>query len=168
MANMLAVVTRAAQLLLVLIATALIGNVRANSESASASATSAINFAIFAEVLAWLAVLFGLISGFVSALAIPIIAIAVDGATALFTLIAAIVLSAKLTAVNCANFGTKPADWIAFGSANDEKRCREIQGGVVFLWFIFITFSISLFLVFKEFRRGGGSLRNPSMSQIGV
>ncbi|TRX95837.1 hypothetical protein FHL15_003391 [Xylaria flabelliformis] len=164
-------ILRITQLFLVLIATALLGNVRASTQHAASSATAAINFAIFVCVLSWIAVLYSLLAHFVDAVAIPIVAIALDGFATLFTFIGAVVLSAKLTTVNCANIGTRPTDWIAFGSADTEKRCREIQAGLVFMWFLFGTFTVALVLAFREFRRGGGSVRGPSlasMSQIGV
>ena len=63
----------------------------------------------------------------------------------------------------------KDPGYIAFGSSNDGKRCRELQAGTVFLWFLFITFAATLFFVTRDFRRVGGSLRRgPNMSQIGV
>ncbi|KAI0453441.1 marvel domain-containing protein [Xylaria acuta] len=161
-------ILRIAQFFLVLVATALLGNVRATTQHAAASATAAINFAIFVCVLSWIAVIYSLIAHFVSAVAIPIIALAFDGFATLFTSIGAIVLSAKLTTVNCAHWGARPSDWIAFGSGDTEKRCREVQAGLVFMWFLFATFTATLALAFKEFRRGGGSVRGPSMSQIGV
>ncbi|KAI1116334.1 marvel domain-containing protein [Nemania sp. NC0429] len=157
---------RIVQFFLVLIATALIGNVRATTQNAAGSATSAINFAIFVLALSWITVLYGILIHFVEAVAIPIVALAFDSSATLFTFIGATVLSAKLTAANCANWGHRPSDWIAFGSDNTEKRCREIQAGLVFMWFLFATFAATLFLAFREFRRNGGSVRGPSMSQI--
>ncbi|KAI0394110.1 marvel domain-containing protein [Xylariaceae sp. FL0594] len=160
---------RLLQLLLTLISTALIGNVRASTlGSASGTATAAINFAIFVLALSWITLLYGLVVQFVSALAIPIVSLALDALATLFTFIGAVVLSAKLTAVNCGHYGAKPTDWIAFGSADTEKRCREIQAGLVFMWFLFAAFAATLFFAFREFRRGGGSVRGPNMSQIGV
>ncbi|KAJ3551526.1 hypothetical protein NPX13_g11342 [Xylaria arbuscula] len=161
-------VLRLAQFFLILIATALLGNVRANSQHAAGTATAAINFSLFVCALAWLAVLYGLVANFVSAVAIPVVALALDGLSTLFTFIGAVVLSAKLTTVNCGNWGSRASDWIAFGSGNDHKRCREIQAGLVFMWFLFGTFAATLFFTFKEFRRSGGSVGRPSMSQIGV
>ncbi|GAW19764.1 hypothetical protein ANO14919_092540 [Xylariales sp. No.14919] len=161
-------ILRILQFFLVLIATALLGNVRANSQDAAASSTAAINFAIFVCALAWITVIYSLIAHVVSAVAIPIAALALDGLATLFTFISAVVLSAKLTTANCANWGSRPTDWIAFGSGDTEKRCREIQAGLVFTWFLFATFAATLFLAFKEFRRSGGSVRGPSMSQISV
>ncbi|KAI1308625.1 marvel domain-containing protein [Xylaria venustula] len=168
MRSMINSILRLAQFLLVLIATALLGNVRANSQHAAGSATTAINFSLFVCALSWIAVIYSIIAHAVSAAAIPAIALALDGLAALFTFIGAVVLSAKLTTVNCAHYGTRPSDWIAFGSGDTEKRCREIQAGLVFVWFLFTTFAATVFFVFKEFRRSGGSVGRPSMSQIGV
>ncbi|KAI0402190.1 marvel domain-containing protein [Xylaria palmicola] len=169
MQNIVHSLLRLVQLLLLIIATALIGNVRASTEQhASGTATAAINFAIFVCTLSWIAVLYNLIAHFVSAVAVPIAALALDAAATLFTFIAAVVLSAKLKTVNCANWGSRPSDWIAFGSGDTQKRCREIQAGLVFMWFLFAAFIATLVLAAREFRRGGGSIRGPSMSQIGV
>ncbi|KAI3318012.1 marvel domain-containing protein [Xylariaceae sp. AK1471] len=168
MNNIINSVLRLVQFLLVLIATALVGNVRANSQHAAGTATAAINFAIFVLALSWIAIIYSLITHFVSSIAMPVVSLALDGAATLFTFIGAVVLSAKLTAANCGHYGTRPTDWIAFGSNDTEKRCREIQAGVVFMWLLFAAFVATLVLVFKEFRRSGGSVRGPSMSQIGV
>ncbi|TGJ87017.1 hypothetical protein E0Z10_g1778 [Xylaria hypoxylon] len=163
-------ILRIVQFLLVLIATALLGNVRANNtQHAAASATAAINFAIFVCALAWIAIIYSIITQVVSAISMPIVALALDGLATLFTFIGAVVLSAKLTTANCASYvRLETTDWIAFGSGDTEKRCREIQAGLVFMWFLFATFAATMALAFKEFRRGGGSVRGPSMSQIGV
>ncbi|KAI0446237.1 marvel domain-containing protein [Xylaria telfairii] len=162
-------ILRIAQFFFVLVATAVLGNVRATTtQHAAASATAAINFSIFVCALSWIAVIYNLVAHFVDAVAIPIISLALDAFATLFTFIGAVVLSAKLTSVNCAHAGTKPTDWIAFGSGDPEKRCREIQSGLVFMWFLFATFTTTLVLAVREFRRSGGSIRNPSMSQIGV
>ncbi|KAI6090012.1 marvel domain-containing protein [Hypoxylon rubiginosum] len=158
-------ILRILQLLFVLLVTALIGNVIASNIS---GAESAINFSMFVCALAWLAVLYGIVSHFVSAASIPIVALALDSAATLFTFIDSIVLSAKLQAVNCNNFGRKASDYIAFGSNDDEKRCREIQASIVFMWFLFAAFAASLFFILNDFRRSGGSVRGPNMSQIGV
>ncbi|KAH8162288.1 hypothetical protein CIB48_g5959 [Xylaria polymorpha] len=163
-------VLRISQFFFVLVATAVLGNVRATTQHAAASATVAINFSIFVCAISWIAVIYNLIAHFVDAVAIPIIGLALDGFATLFTFIGAVVLSAKLTTVNCAHSsqGSRPSDWIAFGSGDTEKRCREVQSGLVFMWFLFATFTTTLVLAGREFRRSGGSIRNPSMSQIGV
>lgn len=93
-------ILRLLQFLLLLLTTALIGNVIASNNSGS---QSAVNFIMFVCALSWLAVLYGLVSHFVSAISIPIVALALDSTATLFTFIGAVVLAAKLQAVNCAN-----------------------------------------------------------------
>lgn len=107
-------ILRILQLLFVLLVTALIGNVIASNIS---GAESAINFSMFVCALAWLAVLYGIVSHFVSAASIPIVALALDSAATLFTFIDSIVLSAKLQAVNCNNFVCPSLDTFPFPSA---------------------------------------------------
>ncbi|KAI2466656.1 marvel domain-containing protein [Annulohypoxylon bovei var. microspora] len=165
METMIKSILRILQFLLVLLTTALIGNVIASNISGS---ESAVNFTMFVCALAWIAVLYGLVSHFMPSVSMPAAALGLDSAATLFTFIAAVVLSAKLQAVNCSHLTNKTSDYIAFGSANDEKRCREIQASTVFLWFLFGSFAASLFFVLNELRRSGGSVRGPNMSQIGV
>jgi hypothetical protein len=159
-------ILRGLQFLWVLLITALIGNVIALNYNGS---MAAINFTMFVAVLSWLAVLYGLAASFVERLAVPIVLFALDGAAALFTLISAIVLSARLGAVNCGN-PHKDGDWIGFGSSDVGKRCREIQASTVFMWFLWATFAATLALAFLSFRRVGGSARShgPGMSQVRV
>jgi hypothetical protein len=92
-------ILRLVQLLFVLLTTALMGNVVATN--GGNVATAAIHFIMFVCALSWLATLYGLAAHFVSAIAIPIVSLALDGSTTLFSFIGAVVLSAKLTAVNC-------------------------------------------------------------------
>lgn len=96
-------ILRILQLLWTLLITALIGNAIANYDGASGAAKSSINFAIFVAVLSWIAALYGLIASFVTALAIPIVLLVLDALAVLFTFIAAVVLAARLGAVNCSN-----------------------------------------------------------------
>ncbi|OAA33040.1 MARVEL-like domain protein [Moelleriella libera RCEF 2490] len=165
-------ILRTSALLWTLLITALIGNVIANNVAASGSAMAAVNFTMFVAVLSWLAALYGLAAAFVSSLSIPVILLPLDVLAVLFTFIDAIVLAAKLRAPNCGSINPSdfPSDWIAYGSYDTEKRCREIQASTAFMWFLWVTFSAALFLTFKETRGGLGSLRTgrPNMSQVGV
>jgi hypothetical protein len=169
-------ILRIVQILWALLLTALLGNVVATNISAAGTATAAVNFGLFATVVGWLAALYGIGSHFIESLAMPMLALGLDGAATLFTTIAGIVLAAKLKATNCASkLDPKDLgdDWIGFGSANDEKRCREIQAGTVFMWFLAVTLAVSLFFTLTGWRRGGGSTRassvgGPSMSQFRV
>ena len=163
-------ILRLLQLLWTLLVTALIGNVIASNINGH---EAAINFSMFVAVLSWLAVLYGLVATFVESIAIPVALMALDGAATLFTFIAGVVLAAKLKATNCGgDLDEKKlgSGWIGFGSANDEKRCREIQASTVFFWFLFATFIAGIFFTFMGFRRPGGSIRSsgPHMSQVRV
>ncbi|RYP03099.1 hypothetical protein DL764_005382 [Monosporascus ibericus] len=166
METMIRSVLRILQFLWVLLTTALIGNVIATNGGDVGD--SALNFAMFVCALSWIAVLYGLAMHFISAIAMPIVALVLDGLAVLFTLIAAIALAAKLGTVNCSNLADKDPGYIAFGSGDDEKRCREIQASTVFLWFLFATFVGTFFYVAKDFRRGSSIRRGPNMSQVGV
>jgi hypothetical protein len=161
---------RALALLWTLLITALIGNVMANNINAASSATKAINFTMFVAAWSWVTCLVGLAAVIITALAIPWILFPLDVLAVLFTFISAIVLSAKLKAVDCGNFGNQPSSWIAFGSNNDEKRCREIQASTVFMWFLWATFLGCLFFTIKQSSGllGGRSFgrSKPSMSQV--
>jgi hypothetical protein len=168
--ELIQLIIRSVQLLWIILLTALIGNVIANNINATGSAESAVNFSMFVIVLSWLVTLLGLAAGIAEALAVPIILLAADGLATLFTLIDGIVLAAKLRAVNCSNTAGQGSGWIAYGSGNDEKRCREIQASTVFMWFLFATFVAGLAITFMTFRRAGGSVRSgvPTMSQVKV
>jgi hypothetical protein len=166
---------RAFQLFCTLVLTALIGNVIASNIDAAGSATAAINFTMFVAVVCWLAVLLGLAAAFAGSLNQPIIQLPLDGAATLFTFIDAIVLAAKLRAINCATIDRKDLgdDYIAFGSADDVKRCREIQASTAFMWFLFGSFVVTLLLTLRDYKSGGfrGSVRSgpaSTMSQVRV
>ncbi|KAK4246775.1 marvel domain-containing protein [Corynascus novoguineensis] len=164
------VLLRAVQLLFIVILTGLIGNIIASNENATSSATAAVNFSMFVVVLSWLATLLGLATGFVERIALPVLVLlAADGLATLFTFIDGVVLAAKLGATNCSDTEDRRAGWIAYGSADDQKRCRQVQASTAFMWFLFATFAAALVLSFLGFRRRGGSMRSgPTMSQVRV
>ena len=162
---------RGLALLWTLLITALIGNVIASNVNARTSAQSAVNFAMFVAALSWVALIYGLAASFFSSLALPMIMLPLDGLATLFTFIAAIVLAAKLGVPDCGDIDRDDhsRSWIAFGSRNDEKRCREIQASTVFMWFLWVCFVGCLFFTVKNARGGyGGSIRSsrPAMSQV--
>ncbi|KAH8170514.1 membrane-associating domain-containing protein [Sarocladium implicatum] len=170
MSGLISAGLRGLALLWTLLITALIGNVIASNNNAKTSAQSAVNFAMFVAALSWVALLYGLVASFVSSLAMPIVMLPLDGLATLFTFIAAIVLAAKLGAPNCGNIDhdDHSRSWIAYGSGNDEKRCREIQASTAFMWFLWACFMGCLFFTVKNWRGGGGSIRSsrPAMSQV--
>ncbi|CAK7242747.1 MAG: hypothetical protein STHCBS139747_004246 [Sporothrix thermara] len=167
-------IVRCVQLLLIVICVALIGNVIASNINGH---MSAINYALFACIIAWIACLWGMASAFLTMLADGVFAyglLAFDVLSVLFTFIAAIVIPAKLKAPNCGgdlSVERRGANWIGFGSDDDHKRCRELQASTAFLWFLFASLIASLVMTLVNFRRGGGSSRGssaPHMSQVRV
>ncbi|ROT34626.1 hypothetical protein SODALDRAFT_329491 [Sodiomyces alkalinus F11] len=156
---------RLAQLLWTLLVTALIGNVIDLNRNGP---MAAVNFAMFTAVLSWIAALYGLAASLFSSLAIPLVTLVLDGLATIFTFIAAVVLSARLGAVNCDVTAGRSGDWIAYGAADTEKRCRTIQASLVFMWFLFACFAAGLVFAFADFRRSGGSIRGsrPNMTQV--
>ncbi|TLD29296.1 hypothetical protein PspLS_03494 [Pyricularia sp. CBS 133598] len=171
MEDVIRTVLRLLEILWTLLTTALIGNVIALNINAAGSASAAVNYTMFTCVVAWIAALYGLVTNYVDNILVPIVSFALDGAATLFTFIAAVVLSAKLRVTNCGgrldprDLGS---DWIGFGSADNQKRCREIQASAVFLWFLLACFVTSLFFTFRSSKRTGKSvLSGPgSMSQV--
>ena len=162
------IIIRSLQFLWTLIITALIGNVIATNNDGH---MAAINFTMFVAVLSWLSLLYGIVAAVVESISMPIALMALDGLTALFTLIDGIVLAALLSAVKCGDdHHDKSPSWIAFGSEDTEKRCRELQASTAFMWFLWATVAGSLSLLFLGFRRAGGSIRSvhPHMSQLHV
>ncbi|KKA28602.1 hypothetical protein TD95_003947 [Thielaviopsis punctulata] len=155
-----------------LIATALLGNVIASNIDGSSSGSTTLNYSMWALVLCWIACLYGLGAAFVPAMAIPIVLVVLDSLATLFMFIDAIVLSARIKAVDCSRLvrDKLPHNYIAWGSNNDEKRCREIQASAVFLWFLFFSFVLTLtFAVIDAKRRGlrgKGGAGGPAMTQV--
>ncbi|KAG6001099.1 hypothetical protein E4U43_005073 [Claviceps pusilla] len=172
MSGIIVSVLRGSALLWTLLITALIGNVIASNINASSSATAAVNFTMFVAVLSWIVHLYGMAAVFITALGSAIIMLSLDGLLTLFTFIDAIVLSAKLRAPNCGSINplSLPANWIGYGSADTEKRCREIQASTVFMWFLFACSAAALAFTAKGARGGLGGTRTgrPNMSQVGV
>jgi hypothetical protein len=178
MGRILRLTLRALLIFWTLLLTALIGNAIANDLNAPGLSKAAVNFAMFVAILSWIASLYGLAWELFPALFRAVVTLPLEAMCALFAFIAAVVLSAKLGVVNCAAIvpKEKPGDYIAFGSANLEKRCREIQGGAVFLWFLFACYAVQLWLSIKEARQvgglnvrvGGASILSsrPAMSQL--
>lgn len=160
-------VLRGTALLWTLLITALCGNALASNIRGP---VATLNWTMFVVAWSWVASLYGLAAVFFSVLAVPVILLALDGMATLLTFIDSIVLSARLMAVNCSSPGRRGRDWIGYGSNDTEKRCREIQASIVFMWFLWVTYCAILFFVIKDWRGGGLWRRSPkpSMSQVGV
>ncbi|CAK7206225.1 hypothetical protein SEUCBS139899_009012 [Sporothrix eucalyptigena] len=167
-------IVRCVQLIFIIICIALFGNVINNNIDGH---MSAINYALFAAIIAWVACLWGMIATFLSVLTEGIFAyglLAFDVLAVIFVFVAAIVIPAKLKAVNCGGDLTverRGANWIGFGSVDDEQRCRELQAGTAFLWFLFAALVVALLMTLVNFRRSGrssGGSSAPHMSQVRV
>lgn len=159
---------RGLQLLFTLLITALIGNVIDLNNNGS---MAAVNFAMFVAVLSWIATLYGLAAVIISAIAMPLALLALDGLVTLFTLIAGIVLAARLGTPDCGNLSARGgSNHIVYGANNDEHRCRTLQASTAFMWFLFACYAVSALFTFLDFRRGGGSVRGskPNMAQVGA
>lgn len=162
---------RGLALLWTLLITALIGNVIASNISGSGSAARALNYTMFVAAWSWVASLYGIVTTFISALGVPMLLLFLDGFAVLFTFVDAILLAAKLHAVDCGNIPFEGRGWIGFGSHNTHKRCREIQASTAFMWFLWAVFCGCLFFSIREWRGGFGGFRRstkPSMTQVGV
>lgn len=177
MVEVVPLILRSLSLLWTILVTALIGNVIALTVSAAGSATAAINFCMFVAVVAWLTTLLGLAQALFPSFSmrgsiVLLAQLVLDALAFLFTFVAAVVLAAKLRAVNCGKLDPEklPSDYIAWGSFDNTKRCREIQASTVFLWFLFATLAGCLTFSIREWRSGRSGSRSsgigPSMRQV--
>jgi non-classical export protein 2 len=165
---------RTLQLLCCLIGTAMIGNVIAENKHGSGDKTAAIGFAMAAYVFAWFGAIYGMTGRLMNSLEFPTAVLLVDGFAILFTFIASIMLAGLLKVVNCGSLDPKklPKNYIAWGSDNDEKRCRELQAGTAFMWFLLLSFIPTAFFAFRDRKSHGGSWgtrsvgSGPTMSQV--
>ncbi|PHH55385.1 hypothetical protein CFIMG_007363RA00001 [Ceratocystis fimbriata CBS 114723] len=155
-----------------LITTALIGNVIACNINGSSAATTTLNYTMWTLSLCWVSMFYGLAASFFVSIAVPVILVGLDGLTTLFLFVDAIVVSARIRAVDCSRLvpSKLPHNYIAWGSHHDEKRCREIQASAVFLWFLFLSFVLTLTFAVIDMRRrglkGAGGAGGPSMTQV--
>lgn len=85
-----------------LLAMSLVGNVIALTFSGHHKA--AVNYAMFTAAFCMVVVLYGFVAAVVEAVALPLVLIVVDGLAMIFSIIAGIVLAAKLTVHSCNNF----------------------------------------------------------------
>jgi len=169
MAELGSIAIRVVAFVWTIIITGLIGNVIASNINGH---MGAINLAMFVAALSWIAILYGLAASIITAILIPIGLLVLDALVVLFSFISAIVLAAELRVPNCGNITrhSYPNHWIAYGSNNNEKRCRELQASTAFMWFLWATFCAALFFSW-QMTRGYGSSRSssrPNMSQVRV
>jgi len=166
--NLLQVALRSLQLLLLIIFTALIGNVIALASQGNAT----VNYSIFTAVWCWLAIVYGLVAGVLDSLYIPIAALAVDVLAVLFTFVNGVTLAAQLGAHSCSNDDYVNNNYLTAPTDDRSKRCRELQAATAFVWFLFVALIVSTVMGGLSWKSGGSSSRGgmrrggPSMSQV--
>jgi len=162
---------RALQFFLVVLITALIGNV---IHDAFGGNPSAINYSMFVAVFTWLVLIYTILAGFVDSVSIPMALMVMDGLAALFTFIAGVVLAADLGVHSCGNADYTLTNKLTSGAPDTFKRCHELQASCAFFWFLFATFlaTVALTVVSGGLSSGVGGGRGglrkggPSMSQV--
>ncbi|KAJ2898327.1 non-classical export protein 2 [Zalerion maritima] len=138
------------------------------------SVYAAQNFLMFCAIVNWFSAVYGLLSRRIQSLAKPMIQLPLDGAGTIFSLIGAIIISAKLGVVDChkvAEGKTKISDdWIALFPYTDmtydsdetrsaiEGKCRMFQADDVFFYVLFVSAALSLFFTFRTWKSGGGGI----------
>jgi len=162
---------RGLQLLLVLLITALVGNV---IHEAVGGNPSAINYSMFVAVFCWLTLIYTILAGVIDSVSIPMALMVMDGLAALFTFIAGVVLAADLGVHSCGNADYTRNNQLTSGSDDTFRRCHELQASCAFFWFLFATFLATVGLtavsggMSSGIGGGRGGLRKggPSMSQV--
>jgi len=154
-------------LFLTVIITALIGNAIAIRVGGS---PSAINYCMFVAVLSWLTIIFGVVTTLVVQSLEGFTAIA-EAVTAVFSLIAGLVLAAKLGVHSCGNANYREHNSLIAGSTDQSRRCHELQASCAFFWFLFALYAASAALGFLSNGSSGlssrvGMRKGPSMSQV--
>lgn len=91
----------------------------------------------------------------------PAIMILLDALNAVFFLTCGIALAAKLECRDCSNDEYTKSNSVTDGSVDREKRCREAQASVAFLWFAWAGFTGSMILSFAMLRQSGGARLRP-------
>ncbi|KAJ5372379.1 hypothetical protein N7517_004385 [Penicillium concentricum] len=151
---------------------ALIGNMIAE---AFAGNPGTVNYAIYTSVFSMFTLFYLVPASFNLDWALhPIIMIVLDVLNCIFFFCAAIALAAKLECHSCSNTDYLNRNEITNGSNNKEKRCREAQASVAFLWFGWACYMasviVSLFMsrsaTPSRSRRANSSRRAPAMAQV--
>lgn len=134
---------------------------------------SRVNMALFASVFGLVfSSFYGILAGFVSALAWPIVLITVDFLNFVFTFAAATALAVGIRVHSCSNQDYLNGNSVAQGSSD---RCRKAQASVAFLYFSFFIFLTNLVLstlalinggAFGFKSRGGARGGLPAVAQV--
>ncbi|KAF4125803.1 Membrane-associating domain [Geosmithia morbida] len=153
---------RATALVVTVAATGLHGSVLSDSVGGGHQ-TAILAWTVSVVAWCWVASLYGLASLCATVLAsAPLVQLALDGVASLATLADAIALSAVLGVVDCGDISSATeSDWIGFGSADTEHRCRMVQAGTVLIWILCVLFSLIAFFTFRSWRVRAAGRRSP-------
>jgi hypothetical protein len=129
------------QLLFTLLTTSLVGNIL--YDGVTSGSPHAINFALFADVFAWLSLLSLLLvraTGFPVWSAVPLL---LDACNTVFWFIASVALTVTLGgAHSCLDERYTRSNIITSGTVDPEKTCREAQAATAFFWFATVAFAL--------------------------
>ncbi|KAJ5816647.1 hypothetical protein N7447_008880 [Penicillium robsamsonii] len=152
---------------------ALVGNMIAESFAGN---PGTVNYAIYTSVFSMFTLFYLVPASFNLDWALhPIIMIVVDLLNCIFFFCSAIALAAKLECHSCSDHKYLARNEITNGSHNMEKRCREAQASVAFLWFGWACYMASVIVSLFMSRsatpssrkaRGNSSRRAPNMAQV--
>jgi len=160
--ELLSIIIRGWTFLWTLLALSLVGNAIAIQLFNNAS----VNYSMFTAAFAMLVLLVWIGSRF---MALPwAVMCGLDAAAMFFSLIAGIVLAARLHVRSCDNIGYLITNGLVQGS---EHRCRDLQASCAFFWFIFAGFLAAMLISFGDrgtttFRSSKRSGSTPAMSQV--
>ncbi|KAL5118533.1 hypothetical protein ACEQ8H_003548 [Pleosporales sp. CAS-2024a] len=160
---------RAWQLLCAILVTALMAN---NIARAHHGTHSIVNFSLFVGVWWLLSLLYFLPTSFIDKFSIPVVDIAFDALSVLFSFCAAVALAAYLGVHSCSDRRYTTTNGVTNSSPDTEKNCRQAQATDAFLWFGFAAFVATLAINFINGRGSGANMRAgirrgaPSMSQV--
>ncbi|KAJ5584577.1 uncharacterized protein N7459_004377 [Penicillium hispanicum] len=163
---------RAWEFVMTLLVMSLIGNMIAE---AFAGNPSTVNYSMYTSAFSMLTLFYLVPASFNLDWALhPIIMIVVDALNCIFFFCAAIALAAKLECHSCSNTSYTSSNEITNGSHNPQKRCREAQASVAFLWFAWAGYMASVFVSIFMSRaatsntrgRSASTRRRPNMAQV--
>ncbi|KAF7121964.1 hypothetical protein CNMCM5793_009518 [Aspergillus hiratsukae] len=145
------------QFIFTLLVMALIGNIIA---MAFAGNPATVNYAMFVSAFSMVSLFYLIPASINTSWAIhPIIMVVLDVLNNIFFLTSGIALAARLECHDCSNDDYTLHNNITNGSHDREKRCREAQAAVAFLWFAWAGYMASTIVSIMQARSSTGGMR---------
>ena len=160
---------RAWQLICAILVVAFMAN---NIDRADNGTHSIVNYSLFVGLWWLLSLIYFIPTSFIDKFSIPIVDVAMDALSVLFSFCAAVALAAYLGAHSCSNRAYTTSNGVCNSSANTEQNCRQAQATCAFLWFGFAAFVATLAINVMNGSGSGVNMRGgirrggPSMSQV--